>query len=53
MILHLPLTFTILIMMCLRVGLFESILFGTLYFLDLGVVFLYQIWEVFGHYFFR
>ncbi|XP_054429534.1 intraflagellar transport protein 25 homolog isoform X1 [Pteronotus mesoamericanus] len=39
--------------MCLGVGLFAFILFGTLCFLDLYVYFLHQIKEVFFHYFFR
>ena len=38
-------------MMCLGVGLFEYILFGTLCFLDLYVYFLHQIRGVFFHYF--
>ena len=41
-ILSLSLTFGILIMLCLAVGLFASILFGTLCFLDLHVYFLHQ-----------
>ena len=39
-------------MMYLAVGLFASIIIGTLYFLDLHVYFLHQIREVFFHYFF-
>ena len=50
-ILSLSVTFAILIMMCLGLGLFASHLFGTC-FLDLHVFFLHQIREVFCHYFF-
>ena len=52
-ILSLSLTFGILIMMCLGVGLFASILFGRLCFPSLHVYFLHQIKEVFFHYFFK
>ena len=52
-ILSLSLIFGILIMMCLGAGLFGSILFGTLCFLDLHVYFLHQIRKVFFHYFFK
>ena len=53
-ILSLSLTFGLLIMTCLGMGLFASILFGTsLCFLDLHVYFLHQIREVFFHYFFK
>ena len=50
-ILSLSLAFGVLIMMCIGVGLFASILFGTLCFLDLHVYFLHQIREVFVYYF--
>ena len=50
--LSLSLNFGILILMCLGVGLFVSILFGTLCFLDLHIYFLHQIGEDFFHYFF-
>ena len=40
-------------MMCLGVGLFASILFGTLCFLDLPFYFLLNIKEDFFHYFFK
>ena len=47
-ILSLSLTFAILIMMCLGVGLFSATLFGdSLCFLDLHVYFLHQIREIF------
>ena len=49
----LSLTFGILIMICLGVGLFASIIIGTLCFLDLHVYFLHQIREVLFHYFFK
>ena len=39
--------------MCFGVGLFTSILFGTLCFLDLHVYFLHQIREVLFHFFFK
>ena len=47
------LTFGILIMMCLGVGLFASIIIETLSFLDLHVYFLHQIREAFFHFFFQ
>ena len=47
------LTFGILIMMWLGVGLLVSNLFGTLCFLDLHVYILHQIREDFFHYFFK
>ena len=49
----LSLTFGILIMMCLGVGLFVSILFGSRCFLDLHVYFLHQIRQVLLHYYFK
>ena len=52
-ILSLSLTFGIWIVMCLGVGLFASILLGTLCFLDLHVYFLHQIREIIFHYFFK
>lgn len=52
-ILSLSLIFTNLIIEHLDVVLFELILFGTLWFLDLDVCFLYHIREVFSYYFFK
>ena len=49
----LSLTFGILIMMRLGMGLFASILFGTLCFLVLHICFLHQIREIFFHHFFK
>ena len=51
-ILSLSPTFSILIMMCLGVGLFGFILLGTLCFLDHYVYILHQVRDVFYHYFF-
>ena len=49
-ILSLSLTFCILIVLCLAVGLFGFLLLGTiLYFLDLYIYFLLQVKEVFFH----
>ena len=47
------LTFDILIVKCLTVGLFGFIFYGTLCFLDLDVCYLHQIREVFSHYLFK
>ena len=52
-ILSLSLTLGNLIMMCLGVFLFGSDLFGTQCFPGLYVYFLYQIGEIFFHYFFK
>ena len=48
--LSLPLTFVILITVCLGIGL---ILYGTLHFPDLGDCFLSQVREVFSYYLFK
>lgn len=47
------LTFDILIVKCLTVGLFGFIFYGTLRFLDLDVCYLHQIRELFSHYLFK
>ena len=50
-IFSLSLIFCILIMMCLSVDVFGSILFGTLCFLDVYVYFFHQFRDIFFHYF--
>ena len=52
-VVSLSLSFDILIIMCLDVGLFGFLLFGTLGLLELDVSFLPQVKETFSHYFFK
>ena len=52
-ILSLSLTFNILIIMCIVMGLPRFVLFGALGFLDIDVCFFPYAREVFRHYFFK